>query len=137
MGVVSSHCDEPETVGSDIQRRFDSVYVRHATIKRRHMVHTRSELKSGVKAVEQTVQIDPSTMFLRCTGVAQRENEDITAYFAHGMRVVPTSLFTYFFMRKVHKSELGREIKKNTRNMTSDYDTTALCKVYGSGGNIK
>ena len=87
------------------------------------MVHTVTELKSDVKAVEQTVQIDPSILFLRCTTLAQRDNGDITAYFAHGMTAVPTFRFRDFFMVKVDKSELGREIKKNMRNTTSDYAT--------------
>ena len=69
------------------------------------------------------MQIDPSILFLRCTAVAQRDNEDITAYFAHGMTAVHTSLFRDFFLRKVDKSELGREIKKNMRNIMSDYAT--------------
>ncbi len=69
------------------------------------------------------MQIDPAIMFLRCTALAQRDNEDITAYFAHGMTAVPTSLFRDFFLRKVDKSELGREIKNNMRNIMSDYAT--------------
>ena len=69
------------------------------------------------------MQIDPSIMFLRCTALVQRDNEDITAYFAHGMTAVPTSLFRDFFLRNVDKSELGREIKKNMRNSMSDYAT--------------
>ena len=36
---------------------------------------------------------------------------------------VPTSLFTDCFTRKVDKSELGREIKKNVRNIMPDYAT--------------
>ena len=87
------------------------------------MVHTLNELKPGVKLDEQTVQIYPSILFLRCTALAQRENEDITAYVAHEMTAVPTSLFRDFFMRKVDKSELGREIKKNVRNIMPDYAT--------------
>ena len=117
------NCDEAEKVGSEIQRSLDSVSVRNATIKRRHMVHTLNELKPGVKVDKQTVQIDPSILFLRCTALAQRENEDITAYFANEMTAVPTSLFRDFFMRKVDKSELGREIKKNVTNIMSDYAT--------------
>ena len=78
------------------------------------MVHTLSELKPGSRWIRQSsVQIDHYIMFLRCTALAQRENEDITAYFAHGMTAIPTSLFRDFFLRKVDKSELGREIKKN------------------------
>ena len=69
------------------------------------------------------MQIDPSILFLRCTTAAQRENEDIISYFAHEMTAVATFLFTYFFMRKVDKSELGREIKKNMRHFMSDYAT--------------
>ena len=127
-GLASSeghgiNCDETETIGSEIQRSLDRVSVRNATIKRRQMVHTLNELKPGVKVDEQTVQIYPSILFLRCTALAQRENEDITAYVAHEMTAVPTSLFGDFFMRKVDKSELGREIKKNVRNIMPDYAT--------------
>ena len=39
-----------------------------------------------------TVQIDPSILFLHCTTLAQRDNEDITVYFAHGMTAVPIVL---------------------------------------------
>ena len=39
------------------------------------------------------------------------------------MMAVPTSLFRYFFLRKVDKSELGREIKKIVRNIMPDYAT--------------
>ena len=127
-GLASSegdgiNCDETEKVGSEIQRSLDSVSVRNATIKRRQMVHTLNELKPGVKVDKQTVQIDPSILFLRCTAPAQRENEDITAYVAHEMTEVPTSLFRDFFMRKVDKSALGREIKKNVRNIMPDCAT--------------
>ena len=59
-------------------------------------------------------------MFLRCTAPVQRDNEDITAYFAHEMTAVPTSLFRDF-LRKLDKSELDREIKKNMRDIMSDY----------------
>ena len=90
------NCDETETVGSDMQQLIDSVYVRYATIKRRYLVHALTELKSGVKAVEHTVQLDPSILFLHRIAVAQQENEDITSYFAHEMTAVPYSLFTYF-----------------------------------------
>ena len=69
------------------------------------------------------MQIDHYILFLRCTALAQGENEDITSYFAHGMMAVPTSLFTHFFLGKVDKSELGREIKKNMRNIMSGYAT--------------
>ena len=74
------------------------------------------------------MQIDQSVLFLRCTAVAQRENEDITSYFAHEMTAVSTSLFTYLFMRNVDKSELGREIKKNMRKSMSD-KVTQLMKL--------
>ena len=56
------------------------------------MGHTLNELKPSVKVDKKTVQIDPSILFLRCTALEQRENEDITAYFAHEMTAVPTSL---------------------------------------------
>ena len=68
-----------------------------------------------------SVQIDHYILFLRCTTLAQRENEDIAAYVAHGMTAIPTSLFRDFFLRKVDNSELGREIKKNMRNSMSHY----------------
>ena len=87
------------------------------------MVHTLNELKPGVKVDKQTVQIDHSILFLHCTALARRENEGTTAYFAHEMMAVPTSLFRDFFMRKVVKSELGREIKKNVRSIMPDYAT--------------
>ena len=73
------------------------------------------------------MQIDPLILFLLSTALVQRDNEDITAYFAHGMTAVPTFLFRDFFLRKVDKSELGREIKKNMRNIMSDYATPYAC----------
>ena len=79
------------------------------------------------------MQIDPSILFLRCRALAQRDNEDSTAYFAHGMTAVPTSLFRDFFLRKVDKSELGRDIKKNTRNIMSDYSTPYSMLVIDGG----
>ena len=84
------------------------------------------------------VQIDHYILFLRCTALAQRYNEDSTAYFAHGMTAVPTSLFTHFFLRKVDKSELGREIKKNMRNIMSDYATkrTPYSMLVIDGGSL-
>ena len=90
-GLASSegdgiNCDETEKVGSEIQQSLDSVSVRNATIKKRQMVHSLNELKPGVKVDKQTSQIDPSILFLRRTALAKRENEDITAYFAHEMR---------------------------------------------------
>ena len=64
------NCDETEKVGSEIQQSLDSVSVRNATINRRQVVHTLNELKPGVKVDKQTVQIDPSILFLRCTAPA-------------------------------------------------------------------
>ena len=121
------NCDETEKVGSEIQRSLDSVSVRNATIKRRQMVHTLNELTPGVKVPRWirncTDGPHHSILILRCTALAPRENEDITAYFAHEMMGVPTSLFRDFFMRNVYKSELGREIKKNVKNIMPDYAT--------------
>ena len=76
------------------------------------------------------MQIDPLIRFLRCTAL---DNEDITTYFAHGMTAVPTSLFRDFFLRKVDMSELGREIKKNMRNIMSDYATPYSMLVIDGG----
>ena len=42
------------------------------------------------------------------------------------MMAVPTSLLRDFFMRKVDKSELGWEIKKNVRNIMPDNATQLL-----------
>ena len=108
---------------SEIQESFDSVSVRNATIKETSDGAQPEWVEAGVKVDKATVQIDPSILFLRCTALVQRDNEDITAYFAHGMTAVPTSLFRDFFLRNVDKSELGREIKKNMRNSMSDYAT--------------
>ena len=80
------------------------------------------------------MQIDPSILFLRCRALVQRDNEDSTAYFARGMTAVPTSILRDFFLRKVDKSELGREIKKNMRNiMSSDYATPYSMLVIDGG----
>ena len=80
------------------------------------------------------MQIDPSILFLRCRALAQRDNEDSTAYFAHGMTAVPTSLFRDFFvLRKVDKSELGREIKKNMRTIMANYATPYSMLVIDGG----
>ena len=64
-------------------------------LKRRRLVHTLSELKPGSRWMRQSssVQIDHHILFLRCTALAHRENEDITAYFPHGMTAIPNSLF--------------------------------------------
>ena len=129
-GLASSegdgiNCDETEKVGSEIQRSLDSVSVRNANRKRRQMVHTMNELKPGSRCQGgyATVQIYHSILFPRCTALAQQENEDTTAYFAHEMMAVPTSLFRDFFVTKVDKPELGREIKNNVRNIMPDYAT--------------
>ena len=82
--------------------------------------------------------LHPVPALYSCTALAQRYNEDITAYFAHGMTTVPTSLVRDFFLRKVDKSELGREIKKNTRNIMSDYATklTPYSMLVIDGGSL-
>ena len=139
-GLASSegdgiNCDETEKVGSEIQRSLDSVSVRNETIKRRQMLHTLNELKPGVKVPGWISYCTdrPFDPVLRCTALAQRENEDITlttAYFAHEMMAVPTSLFRDFFVRKVDKSELGREIKKNVRNIMQTMQPRFLQIVY-------
>ena len=49
------------------------------------------------------------------------------------MTAVPTSLFGDFFLRKVDKSELRREIKKNMRNIMSDYATPNSMLVIDGG----
>ena len=118
---VGSKCDETEKVVSEIQESFDSVSVRNATIKETSDGAHPEWVEAGIKVDKATVQIDPSILFLRCTALAQRDNENSTAYFAHGMTAVRTSLFRDFFLRKVDKSELGREIKKNMWNSMADY----------------
>ena len=82
------------------------------------------------------MQIDPSILFLRGTALVQRDNEDTTAYFAHGMTAVPTFLFRDSFLRKVDKSELGREIKKNMSNIMSDYATPYNLLVIDGGSSL-
>ena len=102
------------------------------------MVHTLSDFKPGSRWIRQSsVQIDHHILFLRCTALAQRENEDITVYFANGMTAIPTSLFRGFFLRKVDKSELGREIKTNMTIM-SDYATklTPYSMLVIDGGSL-
>ena len=49
------------------------------------------------------------------------------------MTAVPTSLFRNFFLRKVDKSELGREIKNNMRNIMLDYATPYSMLVIDGG----
>ena len=84
------------------------------------------------------MQIDPSILFLHCTTLAQRDNEDITVYFAHEMTAVPSTLIRDFFLRKVDQSELGREIKKNISNIMSDYATqlTPYSMLVIDGGSL-
>ena len=49
------------------------------------------------------------------------------------MTAVPTFLFRDFFLRKVGKSELDREITKNMRNIMSDYATPYIMLVIDGG----
>ena len=106
-------------VGDKIQTGVDNQSIGNATIKRGQMIHTLNDLKPGVKVDKETIQIDPTVLFLRCTALAQPEDEDITGYFAHEMTAVPTSMFKDSFMRKIDKSELGRTIKKDLNNILS------------------
>ena len=132
-------CDETEKVVSEIQGSFENVYVRNATIKETSDGAHPKWVAAGVKVDKaKFVQIDHYILFLRCTALAQRENEDVTSYFAHGMTAVPTSLFTHFFLRKVDKSEIGREIKTNMRNIMSDYATklTPYSMLVIDGGSL-
>lgn len=87
------------------------------------MIRTLNDVELGAKVDKQTVQTDVSLLFFRCTALAQREDEDITAYFAHEMTAIPTSLFKDSFMRKIDKSALGRTIKKDLNNVILDYAT--------------
>ena len=86
------NCDETEKVGSEMQQSLDSVSGRNATIKRRQMVRTLNELKPGSRWISNCTD-RPFNPVPRCTALAQQENENITAYFAHEMTAVPTSLF--------------------------------------------
>lgn len=117
------NCDETEKVGTEIQRSMDNQPVSNATIKRKQMVCTLNDLKPGIKLDKQVVRIDPSILFLRCTALAQREDEDIAPYFAYEMTAIPTSLFKDHMMRKVDKSELARTIQTDLTNLVSSTDT--------------
>ena len=127
---VGSKSDETEKVVSEIQESFDSVSVRNATIKETSDGAHHEWVEAGVKVDKSTVQIDHSILFLRCRALAQRDNEDS---FAHRMTAVPTSLFKDFFLRKVDKSELGREIKKNMMNIMADCATPYSMLVIDGG----
>ena len=132
-------CDDTKKGVSEI-RKVMTVYLSEMQpLKRHRTVHTLNGLKPGSSWIRQmTVQIDQSILFLRCTSLAQRDNDDITAYFAHGMTAVPTSLFRDFFLRKIDKSELGREIKKNMRNIMSEYASqlTPYSMIVIDGGSL-
>ncbi|MES9882369.1 MAG: hypothetical protein ABW185_15970 [Sedimenticola sp.] len=117
------NCDDTENVGGQLQRSMDNQYVTNASIKRSKTIHTLDELKPGIKLDKKVVQIDSSVLFMRCTALAQREDDDITPYFAHEMTSTPTSLFKDNFMRKIDKSELARTIKVDLTNQIDNAAT--------------
>ena len=67
----SINCDETEIVGYEIQKDLDNHSFGAAKTKRKQMIHTLDDVKPGVKVDNQSVQIDPSVLFLRCTALAQ------------------------------------------------------------------
>ena len=104
------NCDDTEKVGEAIQRSMDGKSVNMNGFL---AIHTLDDIRPGIKIDTQSVRIDPSVLFTRCTALAQREDEeDILPYFRHEMTAVPASLFKDFSMRKVDKSELARSIQK-------------------------
>ena len=129
------NCDRVEEVGQRIQSSLDGVAVSAAKLKKSDAVRTLQQLLPGVKVGNDTVQIDPAVLFLRCTALAERLNTEIAMFFAYEMTAVPTSLFKGYFMRKSDKSDLAHALQKLVKNHYNDVShVTAECIHIIDGG---
>ena len=62
-----------EKVGEEIQKSLDRKVVQDASVKRKDMVKTLENLKSGVMIEKETIHIDPMVLFARLMLILQRE----------------------------------------------------------------
>ena len=79
-GVIAStesgiNCDKIEKVGEEIQKSLDGKALQDASVKRKDMVKTLENLKSGVIIKEEMIRIDPMVLFPRLMLILQRETD--------------------------------------------------------------
>lgn len=127
----STNCDRVDEIGQDIQRKMDNCSFTDATVKRKDQVRTLHDLQQGIQVNKKIIQIDPTILFMRCTAIAQREQEDITPFFAHEMTAVPTALFKDNFMRKAAKADLANELLANLTNVANESQHNTMHVIDG------
>ena len=86
-GVIASteggtSCDKIENVREEIQKSLDGKALQDASVKRKDMVKTLENLKSGVIIEKETIHIDPMALFARLMLILQRE-ADPAPYFSY------------------------------------------------------
>ena len=69
------NCDQAEEADEKIQKSLDSVVVTSAKIKK--IGPWSNSSKTGIKVDKNNIHIEPSVLFICCTGLAQRQSKDL------------------------------------------------------------
>ena len=117
------NCDQAEQVGFEIQCSLDNTVVSQAIIKPSKQVKTLESLLSAIKVNSDTIHADPNVLFQSLIMLIDR-TEDLTDCFDYQLTPEPTSLFKDGLMRKPSKSQLGRELVKNSEILRENSENT-------------
>ena len=119
------NCDKIEKVGEEIQKSLDGKALQDASVKRKDMVKTLENLKSGVITEKEMIYIDPMALFARLMLILQREADPVP-YFSYELSPIPTALFKNGLMRKANKALLTKALlskipSRHTNVLAADY----------------
>ena len=113
------YCDQAEQVGFEIRHSLGNIVVNQATIKHLKQIKTLATLLPAIKVSGNTIHVDPKVLFQRLIMLIASA-EDLTDYLDYKLTPELTSFFKDGLMRKPNKSQIGRELVKNSEVLSEN-----------------
>ena len=114
-------CDVAESIGANIQSKMDGKSYADVNFKRKDQITNLQPLYSVVKVNNETVDINPLTLFLRLVTVVERQPEtDMVSYFKYELTPYPLSLFKDRILRSNNKSTLRAHLLSGVSHFDSE-----------------
>ena len=118
-----ANCHQAEQVGFEIKHSLDNIVVSQAIIKHSKQVKTLASLLPAIKVNGDRIHANPNVLFQSLIMLIDRA-EDLTDCFDYQLTPEPTSLFKDGLMREPSKSQLGRELVKNSEILRENSENT-------------
>ena len=88
-GKDEINCDQAEKTGLKIQELLDNMEITKCKIKRNDQIRPLIYRPNNIKFSRQQLVFNPTIFFTRLAAIAQREEEDIEAFFSHELTQEP------------------------------------------------